>query len=64
MPVSYSLTVQTEVYFKGLLGGAGKRREGEGRGSVEERREGLRRGGVRMVGGGEGEGRERAGSLE
>jgi len=56
MPVSYSLTVQAEVYLKGLLG--------EGRASVEERREGLRRGGVRMVGGGEGEGRERAGSLE
>jgi hypothetical protein len=64
MPVSYSLTVQAEVYFKGLLGEAGKRREGEGRASVEERREGGRRGGLRMVVGGEGEGRERAGSLE
>lgn len=64
MPVSYSMTVQAEVYFRGLLGEVSKRREGEGRGSVEERREGGRRGGVRIVGGGEGEGRERAGSLE
>lgn len=62
MPVSYSATVQAEVYFKGLLGEAGKRREGEGRGSGEEMREG-RRVGVRIVGA-EGEGRERAGSLE
>lgn len=58
------MTVQAEVYFKGLLGEAGKRREGEGRGSVDERREGPRRGGVRIVGGGDGEGGERAGSLE
>ena len=43
-PVSYSLTVQAEVYFKGLVGEGGKVRR-EGGGGVRIVEEGRRRAG-------------------
>lgn len=61
--MSYSLTVQAEVYFRGLVGDRGGGGEGVGGGKRRGEIEGARAGAVTAAGSGRGSVEERRGGL-